>query len=111
MDVKKPTSYEEQVDLIKEKGFIITDTDECIKFLNQANYYRLSAYYLPFRNPDKSYITDIHFSRIQRIYGFDSEIRSILFKAIEKIEFYLRTQISYYIAHTYGPLGYLDDSI
>ncbi|MCD8307924.1 MAG: Abi family protein [Clostridia bacterium] len=35
-------------------------------------------------------------------------MRNIVFKCIEKIEYYLRSQIAYYCGHKYGPLGYLD---
>lgn len=107
MDVKKPTTFEEQVDLIKGKGFTVEDDQQCIEFLNKANYYRLSAYLLPFRKLDKTYIQGINFCRVQNIYYFDSQLRALLFKLIEEIEFYLRTQLAYYHAHKYGSLGYL----
>ena len=42
--IKQPKTYEQQVELIKEKGFIVNNDTECISFLKQANYYRLSAY-------------------------------------------------------------------
>ena len=52
MEVKKPKTYEEQVSIIENKGFIVANRTECINFLHQANYYRLSAYFLPFRQED-----------------------------------------------------------
>lgn len=50
--IKQPKTYEQQVELIKEKGFIVNNDTECISFLKQANYYRLSAYFLPFRKKE-----------------------------------------------------------
>lgn len=108
--VKRPISYGEQVNKIIEKGFCVDDPDPCIAFLNQANYYRLSAYFLPFKKQDGTYFRGIKFNRIKRIYEFDSHIRSLLFQVIEKIEFYARTQLSAHIAFHYGALGYLEDS-
>ena len=108
MEVKPATTYRQQVELIRQKGFMIEDTEACIAFLQQANYYRLSAYFLPFRRPDKSYFPGIPLRRIQRIYEFDSRLRGLLFHIIETIELHLRTQLAYYFAHHYGPLGYLD---
>ncbi|MDD3142345.1 MAG: Abi family protein [Lachnospiraceae bacterium] len=108
MEVKTPKTYEEQVQCIADKGFLIEDKDNCIAFLKKANYYRLSAYFLPFKKKDGSYFSNISFHRIQRIYDFDSHIRALLFETIEEIECYLRTQLSYYSAHTYGPMGYLE---
>lgn len=107
MNLKPQTTYEKQVELLKEKGIIINDVPKCILFLQQINYYRFSAYYLPFRSTDTQKIfCPIDFDRIKKIYEFDQELRSLIFKTIEKIEIYLRTQISYYHAHTYGPEGY-----
>jgi abortive infection bacteriophage resistance protein len=108
MEVKPATTYQQQVELIRQKGFVIEDTQACIEFLKQANYYRLSAYFLPFRKEDKTYFPGIPLRRIQRIYMFDSRLRGLLFHVIETIELHLRTQLAYYFAHHYGPLGYLN---
>ena len=111
--LKEPKIFEEQLILIKGKGFIIPKDkeQECIEFLQKTNYYRLSAYFLPFRNPYGEFFPDIEFSRVQRIYEFDSQLRTLIFGVIEDIEVYLRTQISYYVSHKYGALGYLDKSM
>lgn len=110
LKVKNPITYDEQVERISEKGFIIEDVKSCKGFLRQANYYRLLAYYLPFKKKDGTYMKGIPFKRIQRIYEFDSHLRSLLSQIIEQIEFYLRTQLSYYISFAYGALGYLEPS-
>ena len=70
--IKQPKTYEQQVELIKEKGFIVNNDTECISFFKQANYYRLSAFFLPFRKKNGTYFADISFNRIQRIYKLDS---------------------------------------
>lgn len=108
MEVKQPKTYEEQVQCIKNKGFLIEDKYSCIEFLKKANYYRLSAYFLPFKRKDGTYFENISFTRVQRIYEYDSKIRALVFQTIEEIEFYLRTRFSNYSAHTYGSLGYLE---
>ena len=110
MEVKKPKTYEEQVSIIENKGFIVANRTECINFLHQANYYRLSAYFLPFCQEDKTYLPGIPMKRIQRIYEFDQRLRALIFESIQEIELYLRTQFAYYSGHKYGPLGYLDSS-
>lgn len=83
LDVKNPITYDEQVKRISEKGFIIEDSDSCKEFLKEANYYRLLAYYLPFKKKDGTYFKGIPFKRIQRIYEFDSHLRSVLSRIIE----------------------------
>jgi len=109
--LKEPKFFGEQLALIIEKGFIIPDgqEEEYIEFLQKTNYYRLSAYLLPFKKRDGTFFSNIKFSRIQRIYDFDSQLRALIFGIIEDIEVYLRTQIAYYTSHKYGPVGYLEE--
>ena len=109
LELKKPTTYHKQVDLLKDKGIIINNPEECELFLQQVNYYRFSAYFLPFLNPQTGKcFENVTFERLQQIYYFDQELRVILFSIIEDIEIYARTGIAYYHSHKYGPDGYLD---
>ena len=107
MDLKKQTTYEEQVELIKSKGITINDEQNCVDFLKEVSYYRFSAYFLPFRNTHtKELLCELDFERLQKIYEFDCELRNLIFSAIEKIEIHLRTQLAYFHAQKYGPEGY-----
>jgi abortive infection bacteriophage resistance protein len=45
-EVKSPTTYTEQVEILRSRGLGIPDADEAVKILKQVNYYRLSAYML-----------------------------------------------------------------
>lgn len=111
MELKKPTTYDEQVELLKSKNISIRDKDACTDFLSKTNYYRLSGYYLPFmrKQEEKCFIT-LEFERIKNIYNFDAELRNLISLVIEKIEVHMRTQLSYYHAHTYGAEGYINSS-
>ena len=104
--IKKFTTFEEQLQIIEDKGFKISDKDKCLNFLKRVNYYNISAYFIPFKNKDGSYKQDIDFKHIYKMYEFDRKIRSLIFSIIEEIELYLRTQLSYYHAKKYGALGY-----
>lgn len=86
MDLKKPTTFEEQVELLKKKNITVTDKEACIDFLSKTNYYRLTGYYLPFirKKEDRSFI-ELDFSRIQNIYTFDANLRNLISLVIEKI--------------------------
>ena len=113
MKERKPMTYEEQVAVIRRKGFIIYDDEvgDCIAFLRKVNYYRFSAYFLPFMKNDRTFERGISFFRLQRIYEFDSRLRSLIFEIIEDVEVYLRTQISYYVSQKYGAFGHLNDAM
>lgn len=107
MELKKQTTFEEQLELLKRKGIVIEHSEDCIEFLKHVNYYRFSAYYLPFRDAKtQKLFSNIKFERLQKIYEFDQNLRSLIFAAIENIEIHLRTQIAYYHVHKYGAEGY-----
>lgn len=80
--MKLPKTYEEQVEIIKKKGFIVDDDKMCKSFLKQANYYRLSAYFLPFRKTDGTYYENINFNKFKQIYKFDGRIRNLIFEIL-----------------------------
>lgn len=107
MRLKQPTTFEDQVQLLREKNIVVDDTNSCIDFLKKVNYYRLSAYYLPFKGPDGKCLHNIPFNQVQKIYEFDKELRELILGAIEEIEIHMRTQMAYYHSHKYGADGYL----
>ncbi len=108
MEVKKFLTFEEQLQYIKNKGFIISDKDKCLDFLNNVNYYNISAYFAPFKTKEGKYKSNIDFECVYKMHEFDRKIRALIFSAIEEVELRLRTQLSHYHANNYGALGYLN---
>ena len=45
MEVKRPTTLDEQIEKLKERGCIIGDEGYAKQVLGQINYYRLTAYF------------------------------------------------------------------
>lgn len=110
MEIKKATTFDEQLELLEKRNCYISDPVFCKQVLQQVNYYRFSAYFLPFKNADGAYRDGTSFHRVFRIYEFDRKMRKTLFSAIEQVELYLRTQLAYFHAHKYGALGYMDSA-
>ncbi|RLA43744.1 MAG: Abi family protein [Gammaproteobacteria bacterium] len=110
MDFGKPAkTFEEQLDLLIERGMIVEDRTRAIHYLSHLNYYRLAAYWLPYeadRAPHK-FVAGTTFEQVLTHYLFDREFRLHLLDAIERIEISFRTQWAYHISHQYGPHGYL----
>ena len=103
MKIKQAASYQDQVRILKSKGLIIEDKNDCMQFLKHTNYYRFSAYCESFRYEGKGrFIEGTTFDQIRNVYMFDQKLRAWLFEVV------LRTQISYHHGTKYGPDGYLD---
>lgn len=106
--LKKPTTYQEQVKLLQDRNVVVDNAEECIAVLQTVSYYRLTAYLLPFKQPNGCYQQGTKFHTAYRIYEFDRKLRGILFSALEEIEIYLRTKFAYFHAHKYGAEGYMN---
>ena len=106
--LKPATTFEEQVKLLEQRGLIIADKEFALDVLSKVNYYRFSAYLLPFKNQDSNYYRDgVSFNRVYKIYEFDRKLRNLMLSAIEPIEILLKTQLAYYHAHKYGAEGFI----
>lgn len=105
--LKKFCTFEEQIEKIKEKGFRVSDSTKCLHFLKRVNYYNISGYFHYFDFKPKS---NLDFEKILKIYEFDQKLRNLIFYMVEEIELYLRTQLSYFYAYKYNPLGYLNEN-
>ena len=110
---KDHKTFVEQLELLKKRDLVISNEAYVLTKLKHINYYRLSAYFLPFQyekdSPNKDhFLPDTTFEDIIRLYYFDTELRKIIFEAIEVIEIYMRTQIAYHHSKKFGAFGYLD---
>lgn len=105
---KSPTTFQEQIALLKNRGLIIKDSKKAIQNISRINCYRLSSYYPPFQEQKDVFKQGIFIEEIFILYDFDRKLRSLIFSAIENIEITLRTKIAYYFSHLYGPFAYID---
>jgi len=103
---KQPLSYSEQLDLLDIRGLIIVDRVNAEDYLRQVNYYRLSAYCLPFEVSRHKFKPDVTFEQIQQLYEFDRQLRSLIYEALEVIEISFRSAVSYYLAQKNGPYAH-----
>ncbi|MDR1452725.1 MAG: Abi family protein [Candidatus Margulisbacteria bacterium] len=106
--MKQPNTYIQQIEKLRSRGCMIPDVDFCKEVLANINYYRLSAYFLPYKTTNDKYLPNTNFNTIYQIYEFDRKLRALLFLAIEEVEITLRARLAYFHANKYGALGYKD---
>ena len=110
---KPPKSFDEQIDLLIERGMAITDRDRAKRYLGHLNYYRLAAYWLPYEqdHPTHQFKPGTDFNLILEHYIFDRELRLLVMDALERVEVSLRTRWAYHLAHAYGPHAHLQENL
>ena len=107
--MQNPTTYDEQIDILIERGIIVKDRNFAKQVLSNLSYYTFTTYIYQYKDLEGNYEKNITFEQIYRIYLFDMKFRNILLYTLEIIEASLKTKIAYYSAHKLGPLGYLDE--
>ena len=97
MELKKPLSFADQLQKLKDHGVAISDEVEAVRILKTVNYYRLTGYALQFRKDPKysTYLEGTTFESIYHLYLADERLRDLFRMYIEKAEIYYRTQIAY----------------
>jgi abortive infection bacteriophage resistance protein len=116
---KPPLTVAEQINLLKCRGMAFADEANAAQKLQHINYYRLRAYWLPFKNIDKaptanaehSFLLSTSFEDVLTYYAFDQQLKMLLMDAIERIEISLRANWAHQLALRYGSHAYLDTTL
>lgn len=118
--VKQPTTLEEQLLLLSERGMEVNES-LARQWLVNVSYYRMSGYWYPYRvlpantdprNPIRldEFVPGTSFSEISGLYEFDRKLRALVHDGIERIEVALRTRIGQWLTQ-HGALSYRDPSL
>lgn len=111
-------TYMEQLDLLVERGLSVDDPERALHNLKQYGYYRLSAYWYPFRirprnhregidTPSDKFNPGISFEQIIEVFEFDRALRRSIWPAIEAIEVAVRVAIAYELGQ-HGAYAFVD---
>jgi len=104
---KPALTTEAQAELLLRRG-LVADRSILIERLSHVNYYRLSAYWYPFKLQDDNFKEGTSFEQIWRRYTFDRQIRLLLMDVIERIEVSVRTIMVNVFALKFGAFGHLE---
>ncbi len=107
--LKAALSFSDQLAQLQQRGLHVADPDRALRWLQRISYYRLSAYFLPFKDGD-NFRQGTEFNDVAGLYIFDRKLRLLVLDAIERIEVALRTSITYEIGHAYGPFGHTESA-
>lgn len=110
---KSPHTFAQQITLLQSRGMVISDLAEAEFFLQHSNYYRLSAYWLPFESDHAThtFMPGTNFKDVLNLYLFDRQLRILVLEAIERIEVSVRSTWAYHLAHHSGPHSHLDKNL
>lgn len=104
-------TYEEQIEILQERGLIINDKDEAIKILQKCNYYNvINAYkdiFYASTSPERFH-NGCTIEFIKLFMECDNLISHQLLPSLLSTETMLKSIIAYEFAKAYGPCGYFN---
>lgn len=96
-------TLDEQIEILKSKGLIISDEEKAKEILLRENYFFLSGYrHLLMYEKEKKFIEGATFDELYAIFNFDRMLRNIMFKNILIVENNIKSIISYRLSKKYG---------
>ncbi len=106
-------TYDEQIELLKNRGVDINDTNinDAKKYLADIGYYNLINGYkdlfLESTEPEDKYIKGTTLNDIHALYHFDSRLRESFLRMILDIEKKVKSIMAYVFSEKYGHDNYL----
>ena len=110
------STKQQVLNVLKQKGYVpdtnnpsnsvtikVDNFKSAVDILKRIGYYHLSSYMRLFQEGENHIFKDnVEFADLINLFNFDSELRHITFKAIEKIEVAYRVAISNVMCKKYG---------
>lgn len=92
--VKPYMSVRSQIELLKRRGLDIQDEQHAAYHLSRIGYYRLSAYWHPFRQlPEDLFHHGVKFEEVMAFYHFDGRLRRMVAEGLEHLEIGVRAAL------------------
>ena len=104
MKDKRFKSLDEQIEILKHRGLVISDEEYAKRILLRENYFFLNGYrhlFLKTSNTD-FFLAGSSFEELYSLFLFDRSFRNIIFKNLLIIENNLKSIISYQLSKKYG---------
>ena len=110
---KQALTIADQLELLKSRGLLIADDSKASKFLGEVSYFRFVQYLRPMEanKTTHQFKPNSRFADAVALYEFDTELRDLVFKAVQRLEIALRTKIIHEFSIAHGPFWFYDTSL
>ncbi len=104
MGKKTFKTIDEQIEILKQRGLVISDIEKTRQILLRENYFFINGYRHLFMNSwkDVNFIPGTTFEELYAMFVFDRKERNIFFKNLLIVENNVKSLISYQLSRKYG---------
>lgn len=119
VEYSKPhLNYNEQVQLLIDRGLDVPNRAVAVRALKRIGYYRLSAYTYPLREQgdcsaegraarSERFVAGAAIEDAIALHDFDEKLRAVLFAGLQRLEVGFRVQVGYRLGKA-GTFGHID---
>ena len=97
-----------QIALLESRGLVVTNHVAAEATLSRVSFYRLSAYWYPFKLPanagaaPSALVPGTTFQTMVALYDFDRQLRLLVLNSLERVEVAIRTAVTHHLGMTYS---------
>lgn len=104
MSKKTFKTLDEQIQILKSRGLVVTDIEKTKNILLRENYFFINGYrHLFVRSfKDTNFIPGTTFEELYAMFVFDRKVRNIFFKNLLIVENNIKSLISYELSKSFG---------
>lgn len=95
-------TYDQQLDKLKEDGLIIDDEKSALDILKWEGYYNVINGYSSAFKKENVFYKGTTFDDIRRLYVFDKNLRSIVYKYTSSIEVHVKALVAHEFSRVHG---------
>ena len=99
------TTFERQIEILKERGLIIENEEAAMDALKRYGYYNIiNGYkdpYITIVDGEERYISETTFEQIYALYLLDRQLRNVVMNAMLDVEDHLKTATAHVIAEAF----------
>lgn len=101
-------NLDEQLDILTDRGLIITNRERTRKYLLSNNYYNIINGYSKFfqQNGTDDYIEGVTFDEVASLYTFDKDIKRAVLQSILEAEHHIKSIVAHRFAEAYEDKKY-----
>ena len=109
---KQAIPLADQIAILKQRGLIIDNETEAERVLGNIGYFRLAEYWRLFEADKIKHVfkPGSHFSSVISLYEFDSELKMLIFSAIQRLEIAMRAKVILHFSMKFGPFWFMDET-
>ncbi|WP_017177660.1 Abi family protein [Actinomyces timonensis] len=108
-------TYEQQTDLLRQRGLRVEDEPACVEFLSQVGYYRLSGYFRYWQKDpaygDNTFVDGADFGVIRDLYLAEERLAVECMRSLRQVEVMLRVRFSHAYAKNVAVQGGLSSGM